>query len=371
MAFAIHIDPPLAGVNRRAGFQEAPPFTAHTIEDMWPVDVDSGRALLAVRPVLNPIQAPGTTANLLQPVNGVKSDGPKQSIITASGSDLYWWDDIVWRTASGAQASAIDTGRAVFATTFLQQAFIFVDDSKPIVFDYPTGQAYTLEEFAGEAPTGCRGGFTWQGGIWAFGDETSPHVLYGSRTGSAYDWDFSADIEDEGGAVFDLGGKWSGPITAGFEQTHDTAIISAMSGIVAYGGHPRRGGVPEKISTTHILGQGAWTKLPDDTVYAMTPRGLMMIDTKRNVLPVSAKHIPDELVGIPYSFTNPTVNVAYSHRWNCVYITDRQDGGQQAWAYHIDTSAFVKMELVNYPFVMAEFLPFVSETTCGVLFGRS
>jgi len=368
----LHIDPPLGGVSKRAGFQSQPPFTAHTILDMWPVDVDSGRAVLGVRPALTVIDSPGDTVECLQNVSGVRSDGPRQSMVACSGSDIFWWDETVWRYAGGAQASAADTGRAVFSTSFLQQAFIFIDDAKPIVFDYPTNTAVTLEEHAGDCPAGCRGGFTWQGGIWLFGQEGSPHVLYGSRTSNAFDWDFSADIEDEGGAVFDLGTRWGGtPITAGFEQTSDTAIISALGGMVAYHGHPRRLGAPEVISNLYILGQGAWTKTPDDTVYAMTPRGLIMIDLQANVMPVSDKSIPDDLVGLAYEYTDPTICVQYDSWLNAVHITDRKSGSEQAWTYFLDTRAFVKNTLTNYPFCMAEFAPFITSDTSGVLLGRS
>lgn len=368
----LHIDPPLGGVDNRTGFQTEKPFTAHTILDMWPVDVDTGRAVLGVRSALDTIDSPGATVECLQNISGVRADGPKLSMMACSGSDIFWWDDTVWRYATGAQASAADTGRAVFSTSFLQQAFIFVDGAKPIVFDYPTGTAVTLEEHAGDAPAGCRGGFTWQGGIWLFGQDTAPHVLYGSRTGNALDWDFSAPIEDEGGAFFDLGTRWGGsPITAGFEQTSDTAIISALGGMVAYRGHPRRLGTPEVISKLYILGQGAWTKVPDDTVYAMTPRGLVMIDLRGNVLPVSSRAIPDDLVGLTYDYSDPTICVQYDSWLNAIHITDRQSGAEQSWTYFIDTSAFVKNTLSNYPFVLMEYLPFVTDDTSGVLFGRS
>lgn len=367
------VDPPLAGVSKRAGFQKQPPFTGHTITDFWPVDVDSGRAVLATRPELTAIGSPGDTVNMLARVNGVKSDGPKQSMIAASGSDLFWWDDTVWRLATGAQASAVDTGRAVFACDFLSQAFIFVDDAKPIVFDYPTAVASTLVEQAGDCPASVRFGTEWQGGLWVAGQEDNPHILFGSRTGNAFDWDFSADIEDEGGAFFDLGGYWSGPITALVRHTTDTLLISTVSGMVAYHGHPRRGGTPEVLSSTYILGQGAWTKTPGDRVYMLTPRGLMYLDPNPGAIPIpiSDKSIPEDLIGLTYDYADPKVNVCYDSRWNCIHITDRTAGATQAWSYFLDTGAFVKNTLANYPYVLMEFPPFVTATTSGVLFGRS
>lgn len=372
----IRLDPPLAGVNKRTGFQQRPPYTAHAITDMWPVDVDSGRAVLATRPELTVVTSPDETVNCLARVNGVRSDGPKQSMIAVSDEDgrIYWWDETVWRLATGAQAASGDTGRAVFAVPFLMQAFIFKENAKPIVFDYPTATAVTLVEHAGECPTGCTAGFVWQGGLWMFGDPDNPHVLYGARTGNAYDWDFSADIEDTGGAFFSGGedeGLLRGPITAGFNHTSDTAIISTLEGMFAMRGHPRRGGVFEDISNTYILGQGAHTKTPDDTVFAMTTRGLVMIDTAGRILPVSDRAIPDDLVGLAYNIDDPTISVCYDSWRNCVHITDRKAGATQSWSFFIDTQAFVKNALSNYPYCMLEFPAFITDDTSGVLFGRS
>lgn len=371
------VQPPLAGMVRRTGFQQRPEFTSYYSENFWPVDVGTGRAVTATRPGLANIAAPGTTVNGIVAVNGHATGKPFQSMLAASGGSLYWWDGTAWRYAIGAAKDAADTGRPVYGTPALQHAILCKQDSAPIDFNYVTGEAKLMAATAGAIPEDCRIAFTWEGGLWLAGAPEQPHVLNGSRTGDVYDFDFGVSNDDVGGAFTSSGDNellLNGPITAGFSHTDDAAVISTMEGIVSFSGHPRRGGSPRLISgSTYILGQGAWAKTPGDTAYMLTPFGLMKLDPQPGaiVTPVSERLIPDELMGLPYDYENPTVAMCYDSRWKGLIIAVRGSEAQ-AWRYDLETGGFDKMSFEEgYPYVLFEFDPLAGEDTSGVLFGRS
>lgn len=360
---------------RRTSFQGQPPFSSFFSNNFWPIDVDTGRSVTAVRPPLDTFTAPGVSVNGLIPVNGFASGKPFQSIVAASSGSLFWWDGVAWRLATGSAASSADTGRAVFGHPFLQRAYICKEDSAPIDFNYTTGEATIMQALAGTVPEDCRMATVWQGALWLAGQEENPHILYGSRTGDVYDWDFIVNTNSEGGAYTSAGvdeGRLNGPITAIVSHTHDTMLVSTVEGIMAMRGHPRRGGVYEQVSgQTYILGQGAWCRTPEDVLFFMTTLGLMQLNPQPGsvAMAVSQKLIPDELIGLSYSILDPKVNMAYDSRWKLIYITVRGTQ-EQAWLFDLNTGGFHKMTLDNYPYVLYEHKPFVTDDRSGVLFGK-
>lgn len=369
------LDSPLQGVIRRTAYQTQPPFSCYDSLNFWPLDCKTGRAVFASRPGLQPVPSPGgLTVNMLARVNGVATTKPLQGIIGAFSSDVYWWNGTSWTAATGAQASAVVTNRPVYATAFLQEVFIFNDTTAPLVFSYVDGDVVTLVATAGTVPLDCRFGVVWQGALWIAGQLATPNILYASRVGDAYDWDFSVDAEDEGGAFFTGGedeGLLNGPITALMPQTADSMIISTMEGLSILRRHPRQGGEFESLSAeTYVLGQGAWCKTPGDVLFFMTPLGLMKLDPGETAVPtqISRNLIPEDLLGLIYDYENPVVSMCYDSRWNGIHITVR-DIQEQAWWYDLTLGGFHKMSFTGYPYVLNEYPPFVGETTSGVLYG--
>lgn len=375
MSRILTIQPPLAGISQRTGFQNPPDFSAYDSTNFWPIDVDTGRLITSVRPAQAEVSSPGSTCNLLSPINGFATGKPTQSIVSAAAGTLFYRGEFAWFSASGAQAAAVDTGRAVYAQPFLQHSYIFVEDNPPIDFDYVTGLAKYGVATAGAFPEDCRFGMAWQGALWMAGSAEYPHILFGSRTGDAYDYEYIVDPQDEGGAWTSAGeneGLLNGPLTALIPHTTDSAIISTVEGLVALRGHPRRGGEQELVSSEYVLGQGAWCKLPGDVLFFMSPSGFMTLGPRAGEIatPLSDDKVPDELKGLTYDIQDPKIAMAYSSRWGVVYLTVR--GAQaQSWLYDPRTNGFHRQSFDNYPYVMYEHKPFVSETTCGVLWGKS
>lgn len=373
----IVIQPPLAGVNQRMGYQRQPPFSTKSSSNYWPFDVDSGRAVTATRPGQANFTAPGSTVEMLAPLNGNLTGKPDQSMVACSAGSIFWYDGDIWRAATGGAASSADTGRAVYGRSFLQQTFIMDEGNPPIVFDYELETATSMSARAGSAPTDCRMAEVWQGALWLAGDSDQPEILFGSRTGDPFDWDFGVSDDDPGGAWWTSGvnaGLLTGPITAIFGQTADTMIVSTFDGIFAMRGHPRRQGIFSRISgNLFVLGQGAWCRAPGDVLYMLTPNGLAALDPSPNavVTLVSRDKIPDKLIGLTFDYEDPRVSMAYSTRWNVVYIAVRE-ASPTYFLYDLNAGGFHEMSFSgNAPYVMAEYEPAITADTCGVLWGMS
>lgn len=374
-ALKLTVQPPIGGTVRSTSEQTQPPFTSHNSVNFWPIDVMTGRAVPATRPGLTSAPTPGGTVNLLARVNGSVAMKPFQSMIANINGQIYWWDDDVWVIATGATSNDVVTTRAVFAQAFLQQVFICNDTTKPLVFDYTTGATAVLVETAGMAPSDVRIAAVWQGALWLAGEIANPHILYGSRTGDAYDWDYSVPLDDTGGAFATTGeneGLLTGPITALIPQTSDTMIVSTIEGLIAMRAHPRRGGIFDPFGPAkYVLGQGAWCKGPDGTIYMITNAGFETLSPEVGAVPVliSDKLLPDELKGLDYVYEDPVINMEYDTRWNGVIITVRGEQ-QQAWLYDLKNGGFHAMNFAEgYPFVLMEFPPFSQLNSSGVLFG--
>lgn len=384
----INIHPPLGGVQHKFGFQNQGPYTSILSMNMWPIDSANGRSVSATRPPLEAFDSPGADVNMLVQVNGDGSQIPQVTFLAARNGLLYKW------TGSGMEQidtsfspPAISTGRPVVATPYLEQVFI-ANTGAPLYYDHstqsvPAQRLNTLVADAGDEADifDARICATWQGAVWWAGQPASPHLLYGSRVGDPLDYDFSVLAEDEGGAFATLGeneGLINEPITALMPQTTDTMIVGCVNSMWALRGHPRRNGSFESVSeTVGPLGQGAWCKAPDDTLYILTKTGLMTLSPEPNSIAqeISRERIPDKLIALDFVSTNPVINMEFDTRYNGVIICVRGEQ-RQAWFYDIKNGGFHELEFDDgdedaeqYPTVLLNFPELATETTSGVLFG--
>lgn len=376
----IDIAAPLGGVTRRFGFQKQAPFTSYDSINFWPIDYETGRSVTATRPAMIAATNPGSsgTTACLARVNGVAALKPQQSAIASRGTQLYWWNGTTWTAATGAQANSISTSRQVMAHAFLEQAIIANGSSKPLVFDYPLGTCVTMVETAGTCPSGLSMFAVWQGAVVAAGDPTSPHVLYIARTGNMHDWNFAAPIEDTGGAFYTGGenaGLLRGPITAIMPLNTDIMVVSTVEGLVAFSGHPRRGGSVTDISGMRVLGPSAWCKGPDGSCFYLAPGGLMQISQSGVVSQVSQPKMPRAFYAsfLRDDYLDPKICMAYEPLWNGIVITQR-GSVQDAWFYDLNLGGFHQMTLAIYPHVVMEAPPadiISSAINPGVAYGRT
>lgn len=370
MATTFYIHPPLGGVANYTGRQKQPPYTCVECSNFWPIDVRTGAALIATRPPQADITSPQYPVNMLTQLNL-----PAPTAFHAANGVLY--KRTVANTYSAISSSVgISTGRAVFAAPFFKQLFI-ANNGTPLHYDNDTGLLVELVATAGFVPTDCRLTMNFQSCVWAGGSPTDtigPHVFAACHQDDIHDWDYSAD--DVSAAYISTGenrGLITEPLSCMFAMTEDQAVIACEEEIWTLSGHPRQGGRFARASNqSGILGQNACAMTPKG-LFFLAHDGLMLLG--RNdygnvaVTPVSDEKIPSELKEISYSITDPTVCMAYSSRWNAVYITVRSATVPQSWAYFLKTGAFVEQPLDEYPYVMFPFESLVTQKRCGVWFG--
>lgn len=364
------VQAPMGGISRRSAYQTQPPFTSYDSLNFWPLDVKTGRVTSATRPPLKLFGSLETQVNMLAKTGGIRASHPAKSFAAAYVGTIYYWNGTTMVAASGAQAAAVDTGNYVSATTVVDQLVICDATVAPIAFDYTTGAAATIVASVGTVPVAATIATTWQGALWLVVD----NILYASRVGDITDWDTSVALDDLFGSFYTDGeykGIIAGPITAVMPQTSDVQLVSTISGTLAMRGHPRQGGVFEPIGSQYILGQGAWTQIPDGTIVMMTPMGLMTLAPSPGAVmaPLSRERIPDALIGISYDRDDPLINLEYDTRWNGVHIYIR-GAQEQAWWFDMNTGGFHREEIASYPFTTVEFSDFITENVSGVLLGR-
>lgn len=383
MPRTIVIQPPVGGVVRSVAFQSQPPFSSYKSVNFWP-KYESGRVATSTRP---PLKAADFTSNenldpinMLTPISGSATISgqaqPAQAFVVARSSDgqLFVYDNNnSFTVVGGSQASNIDTNRIVFAQPLLHKTYIMQATTVPIVHDWSANTAELLVASAGSIPTDCRMAAAWQGALWIAGQLANRHIVYGSAASDPTDWDFAVGIEDEGGAFAFTGddeGLMRGPVTALIAHTADTMIVSTVEGLSMLRGHPRAGGVLEHSSSrAYVLGQGAWAKTPGDRLVFMSQFGLMELGPEAGAVPtlLSKNKIPDELVGLAYDIDDPDIMLEYDSRWNVIHII--APGEPAAWIYDLDGGGFHQMTFANYPDLLLEFLPVVSASDSGVLYG--
>lgn len=388
------IHPPQAGVVRKFGFQAQPPYSTIRSVNFLPFNAIDGRRVSATRPQMKSTGSPSGASgrvNLLEAINGDSGQTPQQSFIAAENGKLYRF------TGLGSAYEEVDagltgvplisTGRAVFAAAMLFETVI-ANNGDVLVYDNSTDPAfntagvkrlYTLKSVVtqGTAPQDCRVTANWQGCVWLAGSSLTPHVLFGSRTGDIKDWDYFVD--DEGGAFATSGdneGLLGGPIVALIPQTADSMIVGCEDSMFIMRGHPRRGGIMEVLSgTVGPLGQGAWCKLPDDTLFIMTKTGVVTLESSSTATPteISRQRLPDDLISLAYNLSDPVVNLAYDTRYRMVHINVR-GSDEQAWYYDIENGGFYEQKYEKagtYPTVMLSMPSLDSENASGVLYGNN
>lgn len=368
----VKVNPPLAGITRKLGYQAQAPFSSYSSLNFLPFDAVSGRSMAATRPARTALgeALDGKEVNMLCRVNGDKDTTPQESMVAAAEGVVYRWNGADWVAITGDNLPTVDEDRPVYAAPFLKKVFIFQEDTAPLVFDYSARTLTTASANSGTFPTNCRFGVTWKNCLWLGGDPANPHVFQCSANGDPFDWDFS-DLSDGGAYISTTedSGLIGQPLTAFIPLTADSMAICGAETIFILRRHPRRGGSLECASTNiGVLNHGAWSYDGAGNVYFLSRMGLCMLDRNGNVSRISKEKIPDELLNIESEYTNPTVSMAFDSRWNGIVICVR-GSDNQAWWFDLELGGFHRMTFSHYPYVMMRFDPIEAEGQSAVVFG--
>lgn len=368
--FSIH--PPLAGIVRSSGRQVQPPYSCTESSNFWPVNISDGSALIATRSPMGTITFPDYPVNMLAQLNL-----PAPTTYVASNGVLYKRNNTTGVYAAITSSVGITTGRAVFAAPFFRQLLI-ANSGTPLHYDDDAGTMVSLVATTGFVPDDCRLAMNFQSRAWLGGSLSDPlgaHVFAGCRKDDLHDWDYSQD--DVEAAYISTGenrGLITSPLTNMTAITEDQAILGCQEEVWSLSGDPRENGRFARVSNqTGILGQNACASTPRGFFF-LSHDGLMSMARSDignlSVTPISRTKIPSELLNIEFDIENPTVAMAYSSRWNAIWLTIRDADEPQSWAYFLDSGGFYEQPLTgDNPFVMFPFESLVSEDKCGVLFG--
>lgn len=365
----ITVRSPTGGVYRRSDFQTTPPFTALDARDVWPLDTDTGRRRLAVRPGYA-LQAVTTSApNLLATLNVAPSETYLRQPMMAYGGTLYRWNGTAWTSV----ASGISTGRSVQAAPYLQQLFI-ANDSTPKKYTY---SGHSLSDWTattdGSVPSGCPLICHWAGRMVLAGAAATPHVWNMSRVDDPFSWLFAAGDDGSPVSATDLeGGQIGEPLTALVPHNRDCLIFGTANTLSVLNGNPMVGGRLERVSgVVGPISKFAWCKTPDDWTYMLTRDGLYRMPPGCGAPPhsVSENIIPDTLRGL--DGINNEAFLVYDTRWKQIRI-HVAGSDPQSWMFDMTDGGFWPESVpADNVLSMHRFDQFETADRSGILTGAS
>jgi len=224
----------------------------------------------------------------------------------------------------------------------------------PKLFNPVTGSLALLQQSIvnglplGVMPTGCPLIATFMDRLVLAGNP--PHLFYFSRAGDPFDWEFGADPDDPGratGGATGITGMIGKPLTAIARFSDDYLILGTATELWALHGDPVAGGQMLDLSDkAGIVGNQAWTRMPDGSLIYLSHNGLYRLAPGGNSRPVlMSDRLPQELRDIDTSSSWPIL--AYGPRSDgvMVYITPRSadrlgEGLGRHWFVDIKHDAF-------------------------------
>mgnify|MGYP007100044528 CR=1 FL=1 len=173
----------------------------------------------------------------------------------------------------------------------------------PQIYDPATNTVSDWEVAEGSYPAGVTFGWLWRDRIMLSGDPASPHIVYASRAGDPFDFDYSQD--DAGAAFATNSGSQAGligrPVTSGFATNDDYCITGCADQLYLFRGDPTAGGEVMPLSiNVGIIDQQAWCVTPSGWIYFLSLNGLYAIPPSANSRPIeiSRATLPADLLAI-------------------------------------------------------------------------
>lgn len=146
-------------------------------------------------------------------------------------------------------------------------------------------------------------------------------AIFASRQGDYTDWDYGADVEDQGRAfVFQLSeaGEIGADVVALVPHKDAYLLAATSNSLWVVSGDPTAGGVMRNVSRgVGMVTARAWCKDHMDRVYFLSSHGLYTVGADgQGLQAVSENAIPVELTGVD----NENTVLAYNHADRGVYI---------------------------------------------------
>jgi hypothetical protein len=168
-------------------------------------------------------------------------------------------------------------------------------------------------------------------------------VAYFSRLGDVTDWDYDADMGDQGRATMvplaEAFGGSEQDITAVIPFRDSACLLGSVASLWRLRGDPITGQLANVTRSVGPIGSRAWT-IAEDTVVFMAKDGLWAVSPEGGEpKPLSKDRVPEDLRDL----NGANVHLAYSPDERGVYSFI--DGGEYQWFYDMEDGGFWPMTL--------------------------
>lgn len=351
---------PLAGVVRRGKYKEQQyrPYTAPWAINVRSVDTLERRLRGGSRPGLakiNSTEFENITA--LIPITSVDSAGSRNvdlvviadgafysirgAAVSTATARLLWDDDepVLWEDGEyivfdSTASTANPIGQSDAFDAVERNGKLYLADSVLKVFDPNDGVVETVVASAGTIPTGCPLVTVYRDRLFLAGAD---HLWYASRQSDPTDWNFGADMGDQGRAVAGAvahAGRIGDVVQAMIPHNDSVLIFATKNELWALRGDPGADGSIGLVSAgIGIISPTAWAKAPDGTIAFLSNDGVYLMPSTGGEHPMrwSEERVPDELRNIDpdgkaITMAYDSVGIGYH-----LFITPADGVGEHWW----------------------------------------
>ena len=348
---------PLGGVGRQAGYRDQTrPFSAPWAVNVRGVGSLESRRRGGSRPGLSRIGVItlGTTISALYPLVYVDEDGDRQHDTFYIGDGALGYIRGTTATETGGALvidsvpveidgvpvvfpASVNTTNTVSSDGAYAAAVrnyrVYLADSVLRMYDRQTGVVEAVTASAGSVPTAQPLICLYRDRIVLAGVD---HMWYASRQGDPTDWDFGAQMADQGRAV---AGQLSPAGTVGYVATalipieDRVLVIACENSLWALRGDPATGQIRRLSGEVGVIAPQAWGITPDGLMAFLSNDGVYIWNAGSDSAPTrfSEERVPDELREVSTS-TN-TISMAYDpdDRGFHLFVTPNSGDGTHWW----------------------------------------
>ncbi len=356
---------PAAGVVRRLGYRASTDFDA-PYPTPWAVNVRLEDPLArrlrggsrtgltkhltgALGAVGGMVSVPIASTAGVKPVLAVLADGalsvadgsavstPTGILTTEAGVSILTEAGEAILVGSGSVPTGLEGAPADCYLVARRQRIFAIESSGVTVMDAATGVTDTLVATAGTVPAGCTFGAVHRDRLFLSGAD---NAIYASRQGDPADWDYGADIEDQGRAVaFQLAeASEIGEAPTALVPHRDAFLLAGTRNTLwAIQGDPAASGTLRNVSrTVGVVSAKAWCKMGESVIFLARDGLYRVAASGEDLTALSDDRIPDELRD------KTAALIEYDREANGVWLF-QPDGGH--WFFDLAGAGFWPVRL--------------------------
>lgn len=277
-------------------------------------------------------------------------------LIGVSGTKVYTGEPGSMAAATAVASFPIDS-TSVFVSAATLYGFTYFADGngKPKKLNLATNTMVTFSEASGTAPSGATIAVGWRGRLLLSGIESDPQNIHASKLGDPLTWNTTTapSVETDPWSLnFSLLGLVGQPIHAIMPISDDVCLVGCEQSLWIIRGDIASNGSVDNISeTVGVLGQNAWCRGPDGSVFFVGPNGFYKCSPDGSSLQeVSRDTYPQFFTG--YDRSHTYVSLVYDPGrygiWIFMAATDSADQPIEFMFYDLVATGFWPQKFDNY-----------------------